>query len=44
MSVICNSHERTSVEYIKLCNITDFEYKGATQLNDLQTILMFIKK
>lgn len=43
MTVMCESHERTSSEYISLCKNTGFQFKCESNLNELQTILTFIK-
>ena len=43
MSVMCESFERTSVQYISLCEGVDFRYIKDLKLNDLQTILIFKK-
>lgn len=43
MTVICESHERTSLEYISLCENSGFQFVSESNLNELQTILTFIK-
>ncbi len=43
MSVMCESFERTSVQYISLCESVGFEYRNELKLNDLQIILIFKK-
>ncbi len=43
MLSMCESHERTSIEYIELANKSGFKYSGEKTLNDLQTILIFKK-
>ncbi|MCC7453529.1 MAG: hypothetical protein IT222_05135 [Crocinitomix sp.] len=44
MLVMCNSHERTSTNYINLIESNGFNYDSISQLNDLQFILQFSKK
>lgn len=44
MTVMCESHERTEVEYIMLCQHQGFTYLRSEKLNKLQTILIFEKK
>ena len=44
MTAICESHERTSTEYISLSESVGFCFEHESKLNDLQTILMFSKK
>jgi SAM-dependent methyltransferase len=43
MTVMCESFERTSTEYIYLAQNAGFEFKQDKKLNDLQTILIFQK-
>lgn len=43
MTVICESHERTSTQYILLCENVGFYFISETKLNELQTILIFKK-
>lgn len=43
MTVMCDSYERTSTEYISLCEYAGFKFFRETQLNELQTILIFKK-
>lgn len=43
MSAICESYERTSTQYISLCEVVGFHLDNETTLNDLQTILTFKK-
>lgn len=43
MTAICESHERTSDQYITLCENTGFQFNSETKLNELQTILIFKK-
>lgn len=43
MTAICDSHERTSTQYILLCENSGFRLDNEIQLNDLQTILIFKK-
>lgn len=43
MTVMCQSFERSSVEYIELCENERFRFQTAKQLNKLQTILVFKK-
>lgn len=43
MSAICESHERTSTQYISLCENAGFQFNSETKLNELQTILIFKK-
>lgn len=44
MSVMCESFERSSDQYISLANQAGFEFEGDVKLNELQTVLRFIKK
>jgi C-methyltransferase len=41
MTAMCESYERTSKEYIKLCSIAGFIFESESKLNELQTILTF---
>lgn len=43
MAAICNSFERSSLQYISLCQKVGFKFKSEAKLNDLQTILIFKK-
>jgi hypothetical protein len=43
MTVICESYERTSTQYISLCKNVGFQFDIEKRLNDLQTILIFKK-
>ncbi len=43
MSAMCESYERTSVQYISLCENAGFQFHNETKLNELQTILIFKK-
>jgi len=43
MSAMCESFERTSAQYISLCENSGFQFNGETKLNELQTILIFKK-
>lgn len=43
MSVMCESHERTSAQYISLSEKVGFKYNKEVRLNDLQTALIFKK-
>ena len=43
MSAICESYERTSIQYISLCKNVGFQFESETKLNELQTILIFKK-
>lgn len=43
MTAICESYERTSKEFITLCEYVGFNYESETQLNELQTVLTFKK-
>lgn len=43
MTAICESYERTTIEYISLAQNANFVFQGAVKLNDLQTILIFKK-
>jgi hypothetical protein len=43
MTAMCESYERSSSEYISLCEVVGFKYVSETKLNDLQTILSFKK-
>jgi hypothetical protein len=41
MAVMCDSYERTFVEYKTLCEQQGFSFQQDTKINDLQTILIF---
>lgn len=43
MTAMCESLERTSLQYISLCENVGFYYQSEVQLNQLQTILIFQK-
>ena len=43
MTAMCESYERSSNQYIDLAEKTGFHFKQAIKLNELQTILIFIK-
>ena len=43
MTAICESYERTSSQYISLCENVGFQFDSETNLNELQTILIFKK-
>jgi C-methyltransferase len=43
MAAMCESYERTSAQYISLCENTGFQLNSETKLNELQTILIFKK-
>jgi hypothetical protein len=43
MTAICESYERTSTQYILLCENVCFQFDIEKRLNDLQTILIFKK-
>lgn len=43
MTAICESHERTSTQYISLVENVGFHFESETKLNELQTILIFKK-
>lgn len=43
MTAICESYERTSIQYISLCKNVGFQFDSETKLNKLQTILIFKK-
>jgi len=43
MAAMCNSYERTSNQYISLCENVRFYFDSETKLNELQTILIFKK-
>ncbi len=43
MTAMCESYERASTQYILLCKNTGFQFHSETQLNELQTILIFEK-
>lgn len=43
MSAMCESHERTSFQYISLCENEGFSFTNSVKLNELQTILIFKK-
>lgn len=43
MTAMCESYERTSIQYISLCEDVGFQFDCETKLNELQTILIFKK-
>lgn len=43
MAAMCESYERTSDQYISLCENAGFQLNSETKLNELQTILIFKK-
>lgn len=43
MTAMCESYERTSAQYISLCENVGFQFDNETKLNELQTILIFKK-
>ena len=43
MTAMCESYERTSAQYISLCENLGFQFNRETKLNELQTILIFKK-
>ena len=43
MTVMCESYERTSIEYISLAENVGFQFESEIQLNELQTVLIFKK-
>lgn len=43
MSAMCESYERTSAQYISICENAGFQFNSETKLNELQTILIFKK-
>lgn len=43
MTVMCQSYERTSIEYISLAENVGFQFESEIQLNELQTVLIFKK-
>lgn len=43
MTAMCESYERTSAQYILLCENAGFQFHSKTKLNELQTILIFKK-
>lgn len=43
MTVMCESYERTSSQYISLCEMAHFQFLNEYKLNELQTILIFKK-
>jgi hypothetical protein len=43
MTVMCESYERTSTQYISLCENAYFHFESEIKLNELQTILIFKK-
>jgi hypothetical protein len=43
MTAMCESYERTSAQYISLCENAEFKFNRETKLNELQTILIFKK-
>ena len=43
MSAMCDSYERTSIQYISLCENVGFRFVSKAKLNELQTILILKK-
>jgi C-methyltransferase len=43
MTAMCESYERPSSQYISLCENVGFQFDSETNLNELQTILIFKK-
>jgi len=43
MTAMCESYERTSTQYISLCENEGFQFESVNKLNELQTILIFKK-
>jgi C-methyltransferase len=43
MTAMCESYERTSAQYILLCENAGFQFHSEAKLNELQTILIFKK-
>lgn len=43
MTAMCESYERTSAQYISLCNQAGFYFENQVPLNELQTVLIFKK-
>lgn len=43
MTAMCESYERTSAQYISLCENAGFHFSTTVKLNELQTILIFKK-
>jgi hypothetical protein len=43
MTAMCESYERTTSEYVSLCEIAGFNFEHVLNLNELQTILIFKK-
>jgi len=43
MTAMCESYERTSMEYVTLSKNAGFHFESETKLNELQTILTFTK-
>lgn len=43
MTAMCESYERTSAQYISLCERVGFKFDSDSRLNELQTILIFRK-
>lgn len=43
MTAMCESYERTSIQYISLCENAGFHFENEAKLNELQTILIFKK-
>lgn len=43
MTAMCESYERTSAQYIYLCEKVGFQFDNDTKINELQTILIFKK-
>lgn len=43
MTAMCESYERTALQYISQCKNVGFQFEGEIQLNELQNILIFQK-
>lgn len=43
MTTMCENYERTSTQYISLCENVSFQFDSEIKLNELQTILIFKK-
>lgn len=43
MTAICESNERTSMQYVSLAENAGFHFESETKLNELQTVLIFKK-
>jgi hypothetical protein len=43
MAAMCESYERTSLQYISLCENAGFLFESDTRINDLQTVLILKK-